>query len=158
MEKKEDYDKQVRKIKKPKIKAPANLEAVYENGVFIGRKVRDPLIPESVHSPEDYKEYIKDVSQPLKNRLTLIMMFIELFEDRKTEILDIPKKTLIEIIDQLRPDDLSQLQQRFGKIKVQKIIPYMKHVHSILKKNPKHQDWMIKESEKLILEVKKNKR
>lgn len=105
----EPVEKEPPMKRKEKIKAPPNLEAVYKDGVFIGRKPFNPPIHEIAQSPADYLRIIKDSRMASQMRFDGIVAFLLAHDDRVEELATIEFTTWQEIIDHIPPAEQSIL-------------------------------------------------
>ncbi len=124
-------------------KMPSNLEAVYIDGHFAGRKVRDPPISEIAKTAQDYIKLIQDKTQKYQLRCRALIDYI-LRDIGKIDLFyKIPKKRIYEIIDNISNHDLHLLYINLKKFTDKKMTRFLKYCESKMKNNPENKPWYL---------------
>ena len=142
----EKKEKKVQELirKKPKQKMPSNLEAVFIDGCFTGRKVRDSLPDKIAKTPQEYIKIILNQTSDFKIRYDILIDYIVLKKDDIQLFYEIPNEKVYEIINNISIDDLNFLYDHFAEYSEDKMNPYLSHCESKIKEHPKVKPWMLK--------------
>jgi triacylglycerol esterase/lipase EstA (alpha/beta hydrolase family) len=131
---KKEYEEKIKKklIKKPKnpIKMPSNLEAVYVNGGFAGRKVREPTIPEIAQTPDEYIKLIMDEKMYPNMRATALNSFVISFSSEISKLETIPMDNIKKLINNLSFDEREFLEQNLSEHDTKFIKKIIKFIQS----------------------------
>lgn len=134
--------------KKPGQRMPDNLEAVYENGVFIGRKVKAPHPSTLAQTPEDYLKIIHDENLPVETRNDAIVHYFMFFRDNLDAFFASPQKPIFEVIQYDQAERLMFFISQLAEFTDKRVIEFRKKCCAILKKHPKVKPWMVEEIQK----------
>ncbi|WP_371806091.1 hypothetical protein [Candidatus Lokiarchaeum ossiferum] len=129
--------------KKPTQKMLHNLEAVYENGVFVGRKVRAPLASDFAQTSAEYLSLIHDTDKPLETRNDAILHYLMFFQEAFDAFFASPQKEILNVIKYQNAEKLSFLISQLSEITDKRVSNFRKKCCTILKKHPRVEPWML---------------
>ncbi|UYP45489.1 hypothetical protein NEF87_001774 [Candidatus Lokiarchaeum ossiferum] len=138
-----DLQKSEHLRKNPHQKMPSNLEAVYENGVFIGRKVKAPLASDYAQTPVEYLSLIHDVEKPLETRNDAILHYLMFFQEEFDAFFASPQEEILNVIKYQNAEKLSFLISQLSEITDKRVSNFRKKCCTILKKHPRVEPWML---------------
>lgn len=144
----EDPKKSEHFRKKPHQKMPHNLEAVYENGVFIGRKVKAPLPSDFAQTSEEYLSLIHDTDKPLETRNDAILHYLMFFQEAFDAFFASPQKEIFKVIKYEKAEKLIFLVSQLADLKDNRINKFRKKCCTILKQHPRVEPWMLEDIKK----------